>query len=271
MQLSPRYESAPLLVFVDVADPSGPLRRQRERLLSLLRSLDDAQWDAPSRCEKWSVKDVVSHLVGVDRFWDLSFAAGTRGEPTTYLTNFDPVATPEQMVDGMRALSPRDVLAQFEAATLRFLATADGVTDWSLLAEAPPGHVPLCATAMHALWDAWIHERDIVIPLGLEPVADDEEIALALQYAAALSPALAVASGDGGQGALTVAATAPDVVFTVEIGDRVVVRDGDGAGARLTGGAVELAEALSHRAATPSLAPDDQWMLAGLSAAFDVA
>ncbi|HVV37143.1 MAG TPA: maleylpyruvate isomerase family mycothiol-dependent enzyme [Acidimicrobiales bacterium] len=272
MQISPVYDDVPVLTFEGLGSPAAAVRRQRERLLALLGTLSAPQWDTPSRCDKWSVKDVVAHLVGVDRFWEISVAAAMRGEPTTFLANFDPAATPEQMVDGLRTLSPDEVLAQFEAKTSAFLATLDTVTDWSQLSEAPPGHIPLHATALHALWDAWIHERDIMLPLALTPVVDDEEVRLALRYAAALSPAISVAARAGRRGTLAVQAKDPACAFTVHVEDTVVVRDGLVGGPTLRGDAVELVEGLSHRGPLPSpLAADDMWLLAGLADVFDVA
>jgi uncharacterized protein (TIGR03083 family) len=272
MQISPVSEGAPVLSIHGLGAVDGAVRQQRTRLRATLRSLTPEQWDAPSRCEKWSVKDVVSHLVATDRFWAISFRAGINGDPTRFLASFDPVASPEQMVDGMRALAADDVLAQYETQAEALFGALDEVTDWSVLAEAPPGHIPVNAAALHGLWDAWIHERDIAIPLGLPTTEDADEMALVLRYAAALSPAFSVSTGAGRTGALVVVATDPDVVFTVEVGDRVVVRDGAGDGPVLRGRTVELIEGLSHRAPLPSsLAPDDAWLLAGLNEVFDVA
>ncbi len=31
----------------------------------LVASLDDAQWNAPSRCEGWLVRDVAGHVIGL--------------------------------------------------------------------------------------------------------------------------------------------------------------------------------------------------------------
>jgi uncharacterized protein (TIGR03083 family) len=271
MQISPAYDGPPILSIEGVSDPCAAVRRQRLRLLEVLRSLDDSQWAAPSRCDKWSVKDVVSHLVGTDRFWAIAFGAGINRQPTRFLQDFDPVATPEEMVDGMRAQPSRVVLSQYEAQVNNVLSTLGSVTDWSVVAEAPPGHLALNVAVLHALWDAWVHERDIAIPLGLPVVEDDEEVALILQYAAALSPSFSVASGRGKRGSLVVEATSPDMTFTVDVDERVAVRPGDSDGPRLRGAAVDLIEGLSHRAALPELPPDDQWLLAGLAEVFDVA
>lgn len=39
---------------------------ERARLLELLGGLTRQQWDAPTRCAGWSVKDIAAHLLAVD-------------------------------------------------------------------------------------------------------------------------------------------------------------------------------------------------------------
>ena len=41
----------------------------------------------------------------------------------------------------------------------------DGLDDagWATVAEAPAGLIPVRLLALHALWDCWVHERDIVL------------------------------------------------------------------------------------------------------------
>ena len=67
-----------------------------DALLELLGGLTPEEWATPRACGEWSVKDVVSHLAGTDRFWAIGFSAAMKGEPTRFLTTFDPVTTPEQ-------------------------------------------------------------------------------------------------------------------------------------------------------------------------------
>ena len=275
MLLTPRYADPSFLQLdLPLGDPAVPLLRQRRRLASLLGGLDDAQWATASRCAGWSVQDVIAHLVTTNQFWTLSIGAALGGEPTRVLATFGPVATPAQLVEAVRAQPAAEILGRF-VETNQALAGAIGEVGhdgWSTLGEAPPGHVPLRAVALHALWDAWVHERDIVVPLGLTPIEDADEIAGCLSYAAALSPALAVAGGATRKGALAVEATDPDVRFVVEVGERVVVRADDppADALRLTGPAVALVEALSFRGPLPCpVADHHQWLLSGLADAFD--
>ena len=188
MQIAPRYGDPPVMrieSFMD--DPATPLLRQRTRLATRLASLDDAQWAAPSRCQDWSVQDVVAHLVTTNQFWALSVTSARDGAPTRFLDGFDPVVVPAQLVDDARSWSPAQTLERFTRSNQDL---ADAVADldddgWDRLAEAPPGHLSIRLVALHALWDAWIHERDIVLPLGLAPVDEPDEIAGSLAYVAA--------------------------------------------------------------------------------------
>ena len=275
VRITPRYDGPPVLRFeMPAADPSVPVLRQRRRLGAVISGLSDDQWSTPSRCEGWSVQDVVAHLIGTDQFWAASISAGLAGAPTRYLASFDPVVTPPQMVDGLRSMASSEVAA-------RYLETVDALTqllghldeaEWSRPAEAPPGHIAVHAVALHALWDAWIHERDIVLPLGLEPTLEDDEVAGCLRYAAALGPAFLASAGSPRRGSLTVAATEPEVLFVVDVGSTVAVSDVSTVpdGPCLAGPAVELTEGLSFRGPLDhGLDVTDQWLLGGLGEVFE--
>ena len=275
MLLTPRYDGPPVLQLVGpIGDPAVPLLRQRRRLVDLLAGLDEGQWAAASRCEGWTVRDVIAHLVGVDQFWAVSAGAALAGEPTRYLQAFDPVATPAQMVDGMQDLAPATVLEHFGDGVEALADLLGGLDEerWSVVAEAPPGHVSLHALALHALWDAWIHERDIVLPLGFPPVVEADEVRASLRYVAALGPALSATRGSVRTGTLVLDGTDPDAHVVVDAGETVVVSDRDApAGAvRVVGSSVELVEALSFRAPlTADVAEDDRWLLGDLGTVFD--
>lgn len=279
MQLTPRYGAQPVITLDGPpAAIAGPLIRQRRRLATALASFTDEQWSHPSRCAGWSNRDVIVHLDSTNTFWSMSIAAGVHGEPTRFLATFDPVASPAQLVTGSGDVSTGEVLARFVASTDALVGLCSSLdhAGWSAAAEAPPGHVSVSAVAHHALWDSWVHERDVLVPLGLAPEPEADEVAACLRYVAALGPALALNRGAAGSGVLAIDATGPDVVVVVDIGEEVVVRAG-AAGAptvelRLAGDAVELLEALSVRRPLSQLIPaESAWMLRGLSDTFDVA
>ncbi len=126
-------------------DQLDPLLRQRRRLESMLVDLRAEDWSVASRCEGWCVQDVVAHIIGVNGFWRASVLAGLAGEPTRALTGFDPVKTPALMVAQFREMSPDDVLNQFIVSNHEFLDVIGAIDEdgWSMLAEAPPGHLPI--------------------------------------------------------------------------------------------------------------------------------
>jgi uncharacterized protein (TIGR03083 family) len=274
MKLTPRYEGSPIITIEGPADDQlAPVTRQRKRFAEMLAGLSDDEWAAPTRCEGWTVQDVVSHLITVNGFWQMSTTAGLAGAPTRVLENFDPAATPPLLVEPMRSLTPAEALEQFVASNdgyLGVLAELDQA-GWSALAEAPPGHLPIRLLAAHALWDCWIHERDIALPLGLTPPEETDEVLSSLRYAAALSPAFAVTTDSGLSGAYGVETTDPASAFVVEVGDVVTVRNDNAPHAApcLRGDAVELVEALSIREPLPDSTPVE-WhqLLGGLATAF---
>lgn len=275
MRLAPRYDGLELLRFEGpLEDPALPLLQQRHRLGEVLGTLSDDQWMTASRCEGWSVRDVVAHLVSTNGFWVSSIRAALAGSPSRYLTDFDPVTGPAQIVAGMGDLSPDDVYASYLKGVAQLADFVGGLDEaqWRLPAEAPPGHIPLQGVALHALWDAWIHERDILLPLGMTPLEKPDELRASLKYAAGFGPALLAIGGSTRSATLLIDGQDPDVHFVIEAGETVVVRSGASPidAVRLTGPTAELIEALSCRAPLPHAIPGDhRWLLEGLPAAFD--
>jgi uncharacterized protein (TIGR03083 family) len=274
VQLKPRYDGPPVVRFDGLTDDLRvPLLRQRHRLADALAGLDDDAWSSPSRCDGWGVRDVVSHLVTTNGFWAYSITAGRAGDPSRVLDGFDPVATPAALVDADQQ-APAEVLAAFVDTNQ---AMADALADmdeeaWSATAEAPPGHVGIRSLVLHGLWDSWIHERDVLLPLGADQELENDEVTGALRYAAALGPGFLAMSGSERPGTVVVRATDPQVEVVVQLGPTVVVSDGLGPGETvvLTGDAVELVEALSFRGPFPEpLDSSTAWMFGGLAEVFD--
>lgn len=275
MQLTPRYGNDPIITLDgSPSDILAPVTRQRRRFAASLENLTGEQWDHPSRCAGWSNRDVVIHVDSTNSFWAFSISAGLKGEPTRFLATFDPVTSPAQLVAGSQKLTSREVLDRFTASTAALEATLKSLTadQWSTLAEAPPGHVSISAVAHHALWDSWVHERDVLLPLGIEQTREDDEIIASLRYAAALAPGFAISRGSHENGTLAIETTAPDTGFLVDVRDHVHVRVGTGdADLRLDGDAIDLVEALSIRAPLVQEIPARyKWMVNGLAEIFDV-
>jgi hypothetical protein len=196
------------------------------------------------------------------------------GEPTRFLASFDPVASPAELVDSTQGTPPAATLDAFRTSTEEMVRVVEALDDdgWASVGEAPPGHVPLTLVADHALWDSWVHERDILVPLGRTPVEDDGEVLTCLRYAAALGQAFEIGQAGGTGGAAVLEVTEPDarIVVTAE-GDHVRVHEGpapDGASVgRLA--AVPLLEMLSRRDAGQPEPDVVGWLAAGVATVFD--
>ncbi|MGQ0831432.1 MAG: maleylpyruvate isomerase family mycothiol-dependent enzyme [Microthrixaceae bacterium] len=122
----------------------------------LLRSLDGAEWEQPSRCVGWTVGDVARHVVG-------SMADVVAG-------NLDGLGTPEVTAreveerQGRSAAEIADELSEVATASVALLAVFD---DAAWVAEAPGGYDGTLGDGVEALWyDFWLHADDIRAATG---------------------------------------------------------------------------------------------------------
>lgn len=277
MQLNPRYGTDPIIVLDGVpGDVGAAAIRQRRRLVGLLGDLAEEEWSHPSRCEGWSVRDVIVHLDTTNAFWSFSIGAGLRGDPSRFLATFDPVASPAALVAGAGEPSSAEVLEGFAASTAALCDRWASLDDdeWATIAEAPPGHVAIDALAHHALWDSWVHERDVLAPLGRPMAEEPDEVRACLRYVAALSPAFALTLDPARSGTLGVVASDPATCVEVAVEGCASVRSVDEADAStadlvVRGPAVDLVESLSLRRPLPTPSGDATWLLDGLATVFD--
>jgi hypothetical protein len=126
--------------------------------------------------------------------------------------------------------------------------------------------------ADHALWDAWVHERDILLPLGRTPVEEPSEVLTSLRYGAALGRAFELCRGGAPTDPVVIETEDPaaEVVVVVD-GHQVRVQDGPGPAdaLRCRAPAVELLEMLSTRDVGRTPPPEVGLLTAGLATVFD--
>ncbi|ROO61831.1 uncharacterized protein (TIGR03083 family) [Micromonospora sp. Llam0] len=162
---------------------------QRRRLCDDLRSLSPEQWSAPTRCPGWSVQDTVRHLGDVtvavapdpgDRMFDLT-------------AGFDPRTTPRRWLAASAGESPADTLDRLATTTEKALAVARDrlARDDRFDVVLPYGPMDWTVQALHALWDSWLHERDIFLPLGVDRPTDPEATSYATAYGLLIAAAVA--------------------------------------------------------------------------------
>jgi uncharacterized protein (TIGR03083 family) len=162
-----------------------PWVRHRRRLVDALGALDDAQWEETTRCTAWDARGVIGHLVVVDQFWMTTMGSAQRGDaPTRFIEGFDPSTGTDALVAPLLDQSPAVALEQLAAGTDAFVALVESIDgdEWDRLGEAPFGHMPAHLLLAHAHWDSWLHERDILGPLGLAGPVDNDDLRNATVY-----------------------------------------------------------------------------------------
>lgn len=117
------------------------IHRERGALADLLETLAPEEWDRPSLCAGWSVRDVATHLsTGPD--YDLRSTVAA----------------------AVRARGSYNRMVHDEAQRRSRRPTAEIVADFRRLDGSR--RVPSIVTYREALLDILVHTQDIVIPLG---------------------------------------------------------------------------------------------------------
>jgi uncharacterized protein (TIGR03083 family) len=215
-------------------------------LSTLLRGLTSDTWDAQSRCTEWSVHEVVRHLCDMTLKATTLLRGGRPGDVDTQ--NMDPRTAPVNWLYRSAGEAPRDTLVVFEAATAELLAEVDHHLGAAADIQWLYGPVPWSIAALHVFWDAWVHERDILIPLGQPQDSPAVESRAAATYGLLMAglPTLAgdtsldetiVLAGDGGgvfrleaRGDLRSGRQFTMAGYPAEGTIWITVDDGDGAG-----------------------------------------
>jgi uncharacterized protein (TIGR03083 family) len=126
---------------MEKADVWPTIHAERKALADDLEALSDAQWDAPSLCDEWKVRDVVAHMTATAKISAGSFL------PKLVMSGFSLGKMQAKDIVTERGSSPADTLARFRAQVSS--------------SKSPPGPI-----------DSWlgemlIHGEDIRRPLGI--------------------------------------------------------------------------------------------------------
>lgn len=117
------------------------VRSVRLGVADLLESLDEAEWDAPSLCRGWRVRDVAGHLsvVSTVTTWDMVSAAPRAA--------FSPNRVNTRLAVRHGSRPPEEILAR-------------------LRAHAADRRTARVLDTRNSLFDVIVHSQDIAVPLG---------------------------------------------------------------------------------------------------------
>lgn len=140
------------------------IHAERAAIAATLRSLSAEQWESPSLCTGWSVRDVAAHVIAHPQM--------RAGEVARlFLGNLG---------RGYNTVIYRDVKERGKQSPERILA------DYEAFADSRAKVV--LTTTVEPLIDALVHHQDIVRPLGLHHDMAPEAAVVALDRARLLAP-----------------------------------------------------------------------------------
>jgi uncharacterized protein (TIGR03083 family) len=123
--------------------------------------LDEVDWELPSECPGWTVRDVLSHMVGTER----SLLGESGPDPIEGLDHVHNAvgARNEGWVASRRTHRGPDVLAEFRQVTSRRLLELRSwpAARFDEVGPSPTGMVPYREFMQVRVMDCWVHEQDI--------------------------------------------------------------------------------------------------------------
>jgi uncharacterized protein (TIGR03083 family) len=190
---------------------------ERRDLLELLGGLSDAQWNAPTLCDGWAVRDVVAHIISYE-------GAGA-------------AALAKQFVQGRFWLSKINAVGVARSRD----APPDALLE-AVGRNLRPSGLTTAFGGRIALTDALIHHQDIRRSLRLPRIVPPERLRVALGFALFAPPIrgawrvrgtrVAATDLDWAFGAGPEACGSGEAVLMVMAGRRGVAEDLSGPGAR---------------------------------------
>ncbi|MGO4340314.1 maleylpyruvate isomerase family mycothiol-dependent enzyme [Pedococcus sp. 2YAF34] len=150
----------------DLAGLVSAYQQTTQAVVDLGRSCTDADFDLPTACPGWTVKDQVSHVVGLESWLhtgdvpkvEVPDYAHIRGEAGRFI---------EKSVELRRRMVGQKVVDELETVAARRIAALSepGVT-LETVVRGPWGPAPVGDSLRRRILDIWTHEQDIRQALG---------------------------------------------------------------------------------------------------------
>jgi uncharacterized protein (TIGR03083 family) len=165
--------------FMDPASRSNLLRTVRAEAAGFYELVAGEDWEAPTACANWQVRDVVGHMIDVTEGYFVAFDHARAGTASPGALGLPVMA--ERLDDHARAfrsLGKEDALKRAMTAYERMLDISEGLTDdeWTSLIVPHPymGPLPASCYPVFQLVDYTVHGWDVRERSGApRPLAGD--------------------------------------------------------------------------------------------------
>jgi uncharacterized protein (TIGR03083 family) len=152
-------------------------------IVTLCEPLGDEEWQRPTDCPGWSVKDNVSHLIGIENLLRGAPADPAVSEPPAHVRN-DVGAFNEAAIAARRARPGAEVLAEFAAVSRERLDALRSLPDekWDEVGPTPTGQNTYRHFMRMRVFDSWVHEQDMRRALGVPGHLEGPVVDLVLDW-----------------------------------------------------------------------------------------
>ncbi len=144
------------------------LRNEYAAISEFCLALSDDQWGEPTCLPGWTVRDVLSHVIGTESMLLGEQAPAVDVSHLGHMQN--PIAESNEVwVESMRSMSGGEMLARFDDVTSRRLADLDAMSqaDFDAPSWTPAGRDETYGRFMRIRhFDCFMHEHDIRFALG---------------------------------------------------------------------------------------------------------
>jgi uncharacterized protein (TIGR03084 family) len=152
------------------------LVEQLTETTSVLENLAADDWQAPTRCDGWTIADVVLHLAQSDEMAVASLRGTLPSGTDTDRTGWGGGSTVDEsvalMVEQERGAAPSELLTRWTSSANELVTSLDGM-DLSTRVRWVAGTISARTMATTRLSETWIHSGDIASAVGVMPIATD--------------------------------------------------------------------------------------------------
>lgn len=145
------------------------LQAEYEAFGTLIQSLDDKQWEAPSRCAGWTVGDVARHVVGTAT----DVANGVVG-----------THTPDEEVAERKGRTAAEIADELETAAVTLRNMASIINDEVWNGPSPVPDLTMRQGILTLIYDLYVHNDDIRTAIGMPPAGPGLALEASVEYLA---------------------------------------------------------------------------------------